>query len=105
MKFHLVGTVYWAVGSCRDDRSEEISEEFEAPSEDVAIEKAKAIVQERHKARFHLTDYGLNAELRVIRPVWKTRFRDDEPAHAAVTAKPARPAVPAHFEEETIVKR
>lgn len=102
MKFHLVGTVYWAVGSCRDDRSEEINEEFDAPSEEVAIEKAKAIVRERHKACSHLTDYGLNAELRVIKPVWETHFRDDEPARRPVPAQPARPAVAAHFEEKRL---
>ena len=105
MKFHLVGTVYWATGSCCDDKSEEINEEFNAPNKEAAIEKARIIVQELHKTHSNLTDYGLNAELRIIKPIWKIRFRDEEPACAAVPAQPAQPArptVPAHFREKKL---
>lgn len=99
MKFNLVGTVRWAVGSCHDDRSEDINEEFDAPSNEAAIEKAKEIVQKRHEERSHLTDYGIQATLRVIKPIWETHFSDDE---EAVPARQARPAVAAHFEERAL---
>ena len=99
MKFQLVGTVRWAVGSCHDDRSKDIHEEFDAPNEKAAIEKAKEIVQKYHEEHSHLTDYGLQATLQVVKPIWETSFYDEE---EAVAAQPARPAVKAHFEEKAL---
>ena len=102
MKFHLVGTVDWSVGSCHDDRSEEINERFNARNEEEGIKKAKVMIEKLHKKNSHLTDYRLFAELHIIKPIWKTFFIDNEPAQPAIKARPARQAVAAHFEEKRL---
>jgi hypothetical protein len=102
MKFHLIGEVCWVVGSCHDDRCKEINEEFEAPNEIVALKKAKTIIREYHKTYGHRTDYGLEAELRIVKPIWKIIFHDDKPAQSAILAQPACSAIPAHFEEKLL---
>lgn len=97
MKFKLTGKIYYAVGSCHDDRSMEINERFEAPNVKAAIDKAREIIGKEHDSNKHLTDYGLHAVLEVTRSVWKVDFKD---AELAMTARHARPAIKAHLEEK-----
>jgi hypothetical protein len=104
MEFHLYGGIGYAVGSCHDDRNVNIDEKFDVPdgprAEGVAIEKARGIVETLHKKYSHLTDYGLSAELAVVKKIWRTHFEDDQAARAAQQAKKAKAAIPAHFEEK-----
>lgn len=100
MKFELVGTIAWAVGSCRDDRSMPICESIDAPTAQLAIEQAKVIVADLHKGHSHLTDYGLVAQLRMVKSVWTSRFQRAQTARQAVLASPS---IPEHFEEQIII--
>jgi len=78
-----------------------ISKEFHASNQKMAIKKARAIIKIVHKRYSHMTDYNLYAELRVVKPIWEISFIDGQDARPAITAEPACPAVPAHFEEKT----
>ncbi len=109
MKFKLTGAIWYAVGSCRDDRSIEIDEKIIACDTDDAIKKAKKIVQDYHKKYSWHTDYGIKAELQatqieknktIFETVWKTHFENDQRAQPAIPAQPAKPFMPKHFEEE-----
>lgn len=114
MKFKLIGTVWYDVGSCHDSRSVEINEEFEKPNIDTAIKEARKIVRNFHKKYSWHTDYGMSAELQtiksqgnktIIETLWKTRFvaeQPAEPARPAIPAKPAKSAILAHFKEEKL---
>ena len=102
MKFRMIGIDHWTVGSCQDGRSQEINEEFEAGNEEEAIEKAKGIVEEHRKTRSTLTDYGMSVQLHAIKPIWKARLNEKQPAFLPVPAQPARPVVPEHFIEERL---
>lgn len=106
MEFQLYGRVGYAVGSCHDDRSIAINEEFSVPdgpnAETMAIEKAREILRGVHKKYSHFTDYALAAGLRVIKEIWETHFEDDQPAIPAVPARKEKPPTPAHFAEKII---
>jgi len=99
IRCQLVGIVRWSVGSCHDDRSEEINRTFHAFSKKEAIRKARAIIREYHKARSHLIDYELSAELHIVKPIWRIEFLTDQ---SALPAVPARKARQAHFEEKRL---
>lgn len=99
MLFQLLGEVRWATGSCHDDRSKQIDEVFDAKNDSAAVEKARKKIQKYHDEFSHMTDYGLNAELRVVRPIWSINFEDEQLARLAVSA---HQAVPAHFKEKRL---
>lgn len=105
MEFQLYGMIGYAVGSCHDDRSVDINEEFSVPdgpnAKAAAIEKSREIVQKLHGQYSHLTDYSLAAGLRVITEIWETHFEEAISAIPAMPAKKAKPAVPAGFKEKT----
>ncbi|HUC31270.1 MAG TPA: hypothetical protein VMR99_01105 [Candidatus Paceibacterota bacterium] len=106
MKFQLYGRIGYAVGSCHDDRSIDISEEFNLPDgsnvEAMAIEKARGMIQELHEKYSHRTDYTLAAGLGVIREIWETHFEEDQCAVPARPAEKAKSAIPAHFKERLL---
>lgn len=97
MKYRLVWKITWTVGSCRDERSAEINEEFQAETDGIAIQKAKQIREEKHERYSHFSNYKLGAELRIAELIWKTELKGKQPARPA---RKESPAVEAHFEEK-----
>ena len=95
MLFSLKGRVTYDVGSCHDSLEVKIERGIVAKNEKEAVAEARVFLMECHGKYHHLTDYGLSAELHVLRPktkqrkIWEIRWQDER------EYVPPQPAIPA----------
>jgi hypothetical protein len=107
--YRLFITISYSVGSCHDDKEEEITKAFYAKSDEEAIAKSKKIIEGHHLNFRNETDYHISAQLEIVSEIWNTHFVREQKGEPAARIKAIHiPAIlhkEAHFVEERIPQK